>query len=324
MPRCEQLGPHASQVFAPEVATPDLPGPGLPLREFGSAGVLALPTVAMPLCFVAPHHGPGTFVEEGVSVPGGVGYGPFFLLHGLEAIQEPAPAIDEEHGGVAPDAEGSDLCGRDSPLPPVAGTDGIEVLQDVLQRELQELGQLPRHAEHVRALLEGAGQDLVSGKELVADLPQRSQGLAQADLRVHAVVYHLHGGGAVGPLVGGMQEVGLRPADHVDGLVRFGLAQLPEHGLLDVAGDLRLAPGIVLAGQAELQGGHGEIVMAFVAVSGVAPPAASSPDDDRHMGKPLCVLVLEKRFPQLRDMVLPVGLESPDKLAPAAAHEYVI
>ena len=173
-----ELGPHASQVFAPEVATTDLPGPGLPLREFGSAGVLALPTVAMPLRFVAPHHGPGAFVEESVSVPGGVGYGPFFLLHGLEAIQEPASAIDEEHGGVAPDAEGSDFCGRDPPLPPVAGTDGIEVLQDVLQRELQELCQLPRHAEHVRALLEGAGQDLVSGKELVADLPQRSQGLA--------------------------------------------------------------------------------------------------------------------------------------------------
>ena len=81
VPRCEQLGPHASQVFAPEVATPDLPGPGLPLREFGSAGVLALPTVAMPLCFVAAHHGPGAFVEEGVAVPGGVGYPetPMFL-----------------------------------------------------------------------------------------------------------------------------------------------------------------------------------------------------------------------------------------------------
>ena len=135
VPRCEQLGPHASQVFAPEVATTDLPGPGLPLREFGSAGVLALPTVAMPLRFVAPHHGPGAFVKESVSVPGGVGYGPFFLLHGLEAIQEPASAIDEEHRGVAPDAEGSDLCRRNPPLPPVAGTDGIEVLQDVLYRE---------------------------------------------------------------------------------------------------------------------------------------------------------------------------------------------
>ena len=100
-----------------------------------------------------------------------------------------------------------------------------------------------------------------------------------------------------------MQEVSL-PTDHVDGFIRFGLAQLPEHGFLDVAGDLRLAPGIVLAGQADLQGGHREVV--------------------RHMGKPLCVLVLEKRFPQFRDMVLPVGLESPDQLAPAAAHEYVI
>ena len=118
-----------------------------------------------------------------------------------------------------------------------------------------------------------------------------------------------------------MQEVSL-PTDHVDGFIRFGLAQLPEHGFLDVAGDLRLAPGIVLAGQADLQGGHREIVMALVAVAGVAPPSA--PDDHRHMGKPLCVLVLEKRFPQFRDMVLPVGLESPDQLAPAAAQEYVV
>ena len=47
-------------------------------------------------------------------------------------------------------------------------------------------------------------------------------------------------------------EVGL-PADHVDGFIRFGLAQLPEHGFLDVAGDLRLAPSIVLAGQTDLQ-----------------------------------------------------------------------
>ena len=44
--------------------------------------------------------------------------------------------------------------------------------------------------------------------------------------------------------------------------------------------------------------------MALVAVACVAPPAASAPDDHRHMGKPLCVLVLEKRFPQLRDSLL--------------------
>ena len=29
---------------------------------------MPLPTVAMPLRFVAPHHGPGAFVEEGVAV----------------------------------------------------------------------------------------------------------------------------------------------------------------------------------------------------------------------------------------------------------------
>ena len=61
-----------------------------------------------------------------------------------------------------------------------SGADGVEVLHDLLQRELQELRYLSRHAEHVLALLEGAGQDLVPSEELVADLPQSPQRLAGA------------------------------------------------------------------------------------------------------------------------------------------------
>ena len=110
VPRCEQLGPHASQVFAPEVATTDLPGPGLPLREFGSARVLALMTVAMPLRFVAPHHGPGAFVEESVSVPGGVGYGPGEPLLSLRL-----PELRRQPSAAAPGLPAAEM-GRRAPL----------------------------------------------------------------------------------------------------------------------------------------------------------------------------------------------------------------
>ena len=65
-----------------------------------------------------------------------------------------------------------------------------------------------------------AGQNLVSGEELVADFSQGPQGLAQANLGVDSIVDDLHGGGAVGPLVGGVKEVGL-PQYHVDAGARL-------------------------------------------------------------------------------------------------------
>ena len=82
---------------------------------------------------------------------------------------------------------------------------------------------------------------------------------------------------------------------------------MPEHGFLDVAGDLRLAPGVVLSGQPQFQG--------CPAGSRVGVPAPTpAPNNHGHVGQPLRVLVLEERLPQFGEMVLPVGLQSSHKL----------
>ena len=164
-----------------------------------------------------------------------------------------------------------------------------------------------------------SGEDLVSGEELVADLSESPQGLAQADLRVRAIVDDLHAGRAEGPLVGGMKEVHF-PTDHVDGLTLSRLPQLSEHGFLNVAGDLRLAPGVVLPGQAQLQSGDGQVVMAFV---GVPIPAAAS-DDDGHVSQPLRVLIFEKSLSQFGHVVLAVRLQGPHELSCPSSHQDVI
>ena len=254
-----------------------------------------------------------------MAVPGGKGDGLLLLLCWLEAVQQPAPAIHVEHGRVAPHAEGPDLGGGHAALLPAPGADGVEVLHDLLQRELQELRQLSRHAEHVLALLEGTGQDLVPGEELVADLPQGPQRLAESDLGVDPVVNDLHGGRAIGPLVGGVQEVDLA-TDHVDGFVRARLPQLSEHGFLDVAGHLSVAPGVVLAGEPHFQCRHRQVVMALV--GGAVP--APAPDDHGHMGQPFRKFVLEEGLPQFSDVVLAVGLEGPHELSGTTPRQDVV
>ena len=231
----QQLRPDPAKVFRVEVPRFDLSLPQLPLLELRHGIVPLEPAEALALLgLVAGGHGPGAPVEEGVAVPGREGDGLLLLLGWLEAVQQPAPAIDVKHGGVAPHAEGPDLCGGDAPLLPVPGADGVKILHDLLQRELQKLRYLSRHAEHVLALLEGTGQDLVPSEELVADLPQSPQRLAQADLGVDPIVNDLHARGAVSPFVGWVQKVDL-PRDHVDGFVRARLPQLSEHGVLDIA-----------------------------------------------------------------------------------------
>ena len=116
-----------------------------------------------------------------------------------------------------------------------------------------------------------------------------------------------------------MKEVGL-PRDHVDRFIRLGLPQLPEHGFLDIAGDLRLAPGVVLSGQPQFQGRHRQVVVSLVRV----PVPAPAPNDHGHVGQPLRVLVLEERLPQFCQTVLPVGLQGPHQLPRALPRQDVV
>ena len=94
-----------------------------------------------------------------------------------------------------------------------------------------------------------------------------------------------------------------------------------ENRLLDVAGHLRLAPGVVLPGQAQLQRGNRQVVVPLVG----SPVWAAPPNDHGHMGQPLGVFVLEEGLSQLGDMVLAVGLQAPhQQLAGAAPRQDVI
>ena len=317
----QQLRPNPAKVFGPKVSRDDLSLPGLPVLKLGH-GIVPLELLAVPhspLRLVAVCHSLGRPVEEGVTVPRRKRDGPLFFLCGLEAVQQPAPTVHVEHGRVAPHAEGSDLCGGDPPVLPIPWANRIEVFYDFPQWKLQKLRQLPGHAEHVPSLLKGAGKDLVSSEELVADLSQGPKRLAQADLCVDPIVDDLHGRGAIRPLVGGVQEVNLA-ADHVNGFVRSGLSQLPENGLLDIASDLRVAPGIVLPGQPNIQRSHGQIVMTLV---GRPVPTAAS-DDHGHVSEPLRVLVPEKSLSQFGHVVLSVGLQGPHDLSSATSRHDVV
>ena len=136
----QQLRPDPAKVFRVEVPRFDLSLPQLPLLELRHGIVPLEPAEALALLgLVAGGHGPRAPVEEGVAVPGGKGDGLLLLLCWLEAVQQPAPAIHVEHGRVAPDTKRPDLRGGYAALLPVPGTNRVEVLHDLLQRELQEL-----------------------------------------------------------------------------------------------------------------------------------------------------------------------------------------
>ena len=142
---------------------------------------------------------PGRPVEVRVRLVAREGHGPVVLDRRLVGVQELAAAADEE---AAPGAELPDLQGGDAPLFPALVADGVEVGEDLGQGELQELGQLPRHAELVVPGLEGAGQDLGAVVELVADLVKGAHGLPQGDLHLGPVVHDLQGLLGEGPVRG--------------------------------------------------------------------------------------------------------------------------
>ena len=178
-----------------------------------------------------------------------------------------------------------------------------------MQRQPHQLRELPRGAELVRPLLEGGLQG--------------AQRLLQDGLHVHAVADDLHHLGAEGPLPGGVQVVGLVRELQAD-VVRCGVPELREHGRHHVPAHLDLRDPVALPGQGGVQRRDREVLGSLVAVAGVPAPAPDAPDDDRHVGQPVRPLVLEEAFPELREVVAPVGLEAPDQLSHAAPQEDVV
>ena len=192
VPRGHQRGARSPQVPRPKVARARLAVPLLPARELRHARLPALRPEAgpEPLRVVALVDGAGVLVEERVPLPGREGHRAGLLLRRLVGVQQLPLAVHVEHGRPSPYAEPADLLGRDAPLLPAAVADGVEVRQHLLQRQPQQLCQLPGRAQPVRAPLEGGGQHIAALEGLVGDLAlrQRAQGLPQARLHDRAVV----------------------------------------------------------------------------------------------------------------------------------------
>ena len=231
------------------------------------------------------------------------GHGPVLLDRRLVGVQQLAAAADEEHRSAAPGAELPDLQGGDAPLLPALVADGVEVGEDLGQGELQELGQLPGHAELVVAGLEGAGQDLGAVVELVAYFAEGAHGLPQGDLHLGPVVHDLQSLLGEGPVPGGVVAVHFL-ADLHDRVAVAGVIQLPQSGLL-----LLVAEAVGLPGEGAVDHGDGEEVVALVGPAGVAAPLAGAGDPHGDVGQPVRVLLAEKRLAQLGEVVVAVGLQ---------------
>ena len=258
----QQRGADAAQVLGPEMARLDAARPGAPLGEGRRRGFL--PVVAVVARgVVAVGDRPGRPVEVRVRLVAREGHGPVLLDRRLVGVQELAAAADEEHGGAAPGAELPDLQGGDAPLFPALVADGVEVGEDLGQGELQQLGQLPRHAELVVPGLEGAGQDLGAVVELVAYLPKGAHGLPQGDLHLGPVVHDLQGLLGEGPVPGGVVAVHFL-AELQDGIAVVGAVQLPQGGLLHAGVGLLIAEPAGLPGQGTVDHGDGQEVVALL------------------------------------------------------------
>ena len=262
---------------------------------------------------------PGRPVEVGVRLVAREGHGPVLLDRGLVGVQELAAAAHEEHGGAAPGAELPDLQGGDAPLLPALVADGVKVGEDLGQGELQELGQLPRHAELVVPDLEGAGQDLGAIVELVAYLPKGAHGLPQGDLHLGPVVHDLQGLLGEGPVPGGVVAVHFLLQD---GIAVVGVVQLPQGGLLHAGVGLLVAEAAGLPGAVDH--GDGQEVVALVGPAGVAAPLTGAGDAHGDVGQPVRVLLAEEGLAQLGEVVAAVGLQGAHGLLDNRAEEDVV
>ena len=328
VPLGQELPPDLLQVLGVEVAAADLAlplPPVLELRRFAwlpLAPVFGLGPVPDRL---APRHGAGGFVEEGVAVPAREGHGPLLLDRRLELVQQAALAVHVEHRGLAPDAEGSDLSGRDALLLPLASDAGdcVEVREHLLNRQPHQLRELPGDAELVWPLFEGGLQDLVAAKQLVGDVPQGPEGLVQDGVHHHLVVHDLHGLLAEGPLPRRVQVVGL-VGQLQDDVVRLGIPELREHGRLEVPGRLGVREPLALPGQGDVEVADGQALGALVGHAAVPAVSPDAPDDDGHVHHPVHPLVLEEVPPELGQLVVPVGLEAAEQLFGAPPEHDVV
>ena len=259
-----------------------------------------------------------------MAVPAREGHGPLLLDRRLELVQQAALAVHVEHRGLAPDAEGSDLSGRDALLLPLASIgDCVKVREHLLNRQPHQLRELPGDAELVRPLFEGGLEDLVTAKQLVGDVPQGPEGLVQDGVHHHLVVHDLHGLLAEGPLPRRVQVVGL-VGQLQDDVVRLGVAELREHGGLEVPGRLGVREPLALPGQGDVEVRDGQALRALVGHAAVPAVSPDAPDDDGHVHHPVHPLVLEEVPPELGQLVVPVGLEAAEQLFGAPPEHDVI
>ena len=300
----QERGADLAEVLGPEVARRDAAGPGAPLGEGWHRGRFPVAAVEALVArdVVAVGDRPSRLVEVGVGLVAREGHGPVLLDRRLVGVQQLAAAADEEHRSAAPGAELPDLQGGDAPLLPALVADGLG------QGELQELGQLPGHAELVVAGLEGAGQDLGAVVELVAYFAEGAHGLPQGDLHLGPVVHDLQSLLGEGPVPGGVVAVHFL-ADLHDRVAVAGVIQLPQSGLLHAGVGLLVAEAVGLPGEGAVDHGDGEEVVALVGPAGVAAPLAGAGDPHGDVGQPVRVLLAEKRLAQLGEVVVAVGLQ---------------
>ena len=210
-------------------------------------------------------------------------------------------------------------------LPPLAPDTGdcVEVREHLLKRQPHQLRELPGDAELIRPLFEGGLEDLVAAKQLVGDVPQGPEGLIQDGVHHHLVVHDLHGLLAEGPLPRRVQVVGL-VGQLQDDVVRLGIPELREQGRLEVPGRLGVREPLALPGQGDVEVRDGQAFGALVGHAAVPAVSPDAPDDDGHVHHPVHPLVLEEALPELRQVVVPVGLEAAEQLFGALSEHDVV